>query len=171
METMKIGKTTSRPRRRRAFGALAGLAFGVLTGCNYDFPLTDRPTDRVHKELLGAWTAEEGKEHVVIRAFDEKSYLVEDNGQFYRMIHTDLGALRFLSIQELESAERRYLYVRWRLTPDGKELHLNGVNSSVVPTSLPSARAVRRVIKKNKSNPDLFTEEGVYTREESPPAR
>ena len=31
--------------------------------------LEHRPTDRVHKELLGAWTAEEGKEHVVVRAF------------------------------------------------------------------------------------------------------
>ena len=168
---MKTQRNAAGTPRRCIARVLAGLLALAFTGCNYDFPLTDRPTDRVHKELLGAWTAEEGQERVEIRAFDERSYVVNDSGQLYRMIHTDLGDLRILSVQELESADRRYVYLRWRLTPDGKELHLNGVNTRVIPTSLPSARAVRRAMKKNRSNPDLFTEEGVYTRADAAPTR
>lgn len=152
--------------------SLRGLVLGgvLLQACHYDFALTDRPTRPVSKALLGAWFADEGRERLDVTAFGDDAYLAVENGRRYRVFHSDVSGVPLLSVQELDSAARRYVYFAWRLDPDGRRLRLRGVNTAVVPESTPTARAARRLLRAHRRNPDLFGDEVLYRREAVGPA-
>ena len=149
--------------RRSAFVGLVCLCF--LSACLYEVPITLNPTRKVEERLLGNWTSSDGKEHMNVRRLDENSYVVYYDGDLFRAYHSDVGGTPFASVQDLNSNDRKYAYVVWKLSDDGKNLRLRSINDKVVPKETKDSATVVAILTKNASNPELFGEEMEFNKE------
>lgn len=141
----------------------------LFAACNYDVPLTERPTHKVDERLLGNWVTvdEDGKKELLmsVRRLDDSNYVVAMDGDVYRAFHSDFAGTAFLSVQNLQSGgdDRKYVYFVWRLSADGTQLSLKGVSTRVVPEETKGRAALQKLIQANLANPKLFGEELVFT--------
>jgi hypothetical protein len=139
-----------------------------LGGCNYDIPLTAKPTRNVDARLLGDWVAMDKEnpqdEFLHIRQLDDATYVVALDKDIYRVFHSDFADTAFVSVQDLNSANRKYVYYTWRLSADGAQLTLQGVSTKVVPEKTKNRTAIQQLIKDNLQNPALFDKPLTYTR-------
>jgi len=140
-----------------AFVGLVCLCF--LGACVYEVPVTLNPTRKVEERLLGNWTSSDGNEHMNVRRLDENSYVVYYDGDLFRAYHSDVGGTSFASVQDLNSNDRKYAYVVWKLSDDGNNLTLRNVNDKVVPKESKDSAAVAMLLEKNARNPDLLGDE------------
>lgn len=146
---------------------LAATCF-LLAGCNYDVPLTPKPTQRVDARLLGEWVVvdkeSQKEEHLSVRQLDDTAYVVTFDGDIYRAFHSDYAGTAFMSVQDLNADNRKYVYFTWKLSPDNTQLTLVGVNNKVVPETTKDRGAIQKLIKANLSNPALFGDPLTFTR-------
>ena len=137
----------------------------VFTACQYDVPITSAPTRKVQERLLGDWTSADGKEKLKLRSLDESVYVVYFDGDLFRAYHSDVAETPFATVQDLNSSDRKYAFVIWKLSDDGKNLKLRSVNDKIVPKETKDSAAVVALLTKNASNPDLFGEEIEFQKE------
>jgi len=144
-----------------------GVAIGLctLTVCQYDIPITSAPTRKVQERLLGDWTSTDGKEKLKLRSLDDSTYIVYYDGDLFRAYHSDVADTPFATIQDLNSSERKYAYVIWKLSDDGKNLRLRSVNDKVVPKETRDSVTVVALLTRNARNPELFGEEIEFRKE------
>ena len=151
--------------RRAIFGLGVCLCILALSACQYEIPITSSPTRKVEERLLGDWVSPDGKEHMKARQLDDSIYIVYYDGDLFRAYHSDIGETPYVSVQDLNSSDRKYAYVVWKLSDDGKRLSLRSVDNKVIPTETKDAAAVVVLLKKNAGNPELFGEEMQFNKE------
>ena len=151
--------------RRSGFGVAAYLCILAFTACEYEVPITTAPTRKVQEQLLGDWTSADGKEKLKLRSLDDSIYLVYYDGDLFRAYHSDVAETPFATVQDLNSIDRKYAYVIWKLSDDGKNLRLRTVNDKVVPKETKDSASVVALLTKNASNPELFGEEIEFKKE------
>src|SRR5437773_4400301 len=117
----------------RVVGVAIALCSPALTGCQYDVPITSGPTRKVHEQLLGDWTSSDGKEKLRVRRLDDSTYVVYYDGDLFRAYHSDVGDTPFATVQDLNSNDRKYAFVVWKLSDDGSHLRLRNVSDKVIP--------------------------------------
>ena len=149
----------------RVVGVAIGLCSPALTGCQYDVPITSGPTRKVHEQLLGDWTSSDGKEKLKLRSLDDSIYIVYYDGDLFRAYHSDIGEISFATVQDLNSNDRKYAYIIWKLSDDGKSLRLRNINDKVVPKETKDSATVVALLTKNARNPELFGEEIEFRKE------
>lgn len=139
----------------------------LLTGCNYEVPLTAKPTRPVDERLLWSWVTvdkETKKEEVmIVQKLDEATYVVAFDGSIYRAFHSDFAGTAFVSVQELGN-ERKYTYLTYRLSANGGQLSLRTVSTKVIPEKTQGREALQKLIKDNLSNPALLGDELLFTK-------
>lgn len=142
----------------------------ALTGCNYDSPLTAKPTQKINEKLLGDWVSvdkDSGKEeHMHVRQLDDSNYVVGMDDDIYRAFHSDFAGVAFVSVQDLQVGreDHKYVYFTWQLSADGSQLTLHGVSTKVVPEETKGRTALQKLVKANLANPALFTDAPVFHR-------
>jgi hypothetical protein len=151
--------------RRFGFGVAICLSILAFAACQYEVPITPSPTRGVQERLLGAWISPDGKEQMKTRRFDDNIYIVYYDGDLFRAYHSDVAETPFVSVQDLNSNDRKYAYVVWKLSDDGKRLTLRSVQSKVVPKEQKDSATVAELLKVNAKNPDLFGEEIEFNKE------
>ena len=52
---------------------------------------------------------------------------------FFALTTPDVAESSFATVQDLNSSDRKYAYVVWKLSDDGRNLRLRNVNDKVVP--------------------------------------
>jgi hypothetical protein len=119
----------------------------------------------VQERLLGDWTSTDGKEKLELRSLDDSTYVVYYDGDLFRAYHSDVAETPFASVQDLNSSNRKYAYVIWKLSDDGKNLRLRNVNDKIVPKGTKDSATVVALLTKNASNPELFGEEIEFQKE------
>ena len=148
---------------------VVGLAIGVctlaFTACQYEIPITSAPTQKVQERLLGDWTSADGREKLKLRSLDDSIYIVYYDGDLFRAYHSDIAETPFVTVQDLNSNDRKYAYVIWKLSEDGKSLRLRNVNDKVVPEGIRDSAGVVALLTKNARNPELFGEEIEFKKE------
>jgi hypothetical protein len=149
----------------RAVGVTIGLCSLVFTGCQYDIPITSAPTRKVQERLLGNWTSADGKEKLKLRSLDDSIYVVYYDGDLFRAYHSDVAETPFATVQDLNSTDRKYAYIIWKLSDDGKNLKLRSVNDKVVPKETKDSATVIELLTKNARNSELFGEEIEFKKE------
>lgn len=137
----------------------------AFSACEYDVPITPSPTQKVQGRLLGDWTSTDGKEKMKVRKLDDSVYIVYYDGDLFRAYHSDIAETPFASVQDLNSNDRKYAYVVWKLSDDGKHLSLRSVNRKVIPKETRDSAAVSALLTKNAHNPELFGEAIEFVRE------
>jgi hypothetical protein len=119
----------------------------------------------VQEQLLGNWVSLDGKENMRVRRLDDSTYVVYYDGDLFRAYHSDVAETPFATVQDLNSSDRKYAYVIWKLSDDGKNLRLRSVNDKVVPKETKDSASVVGLLTKNASNPELFGEEIEFRKE------
>jgi len=119
----------------------------------------------VQEQLLGNWVSPDGKENMRLRRLDDSTYVVYYDGDLFRAYHSDVGHTPFATVQDLNSNDRKYAYVVWKLSDDGKNLRLRNVNDKVVPKETKDSATVVALLTKNAANPELFGEEIEFKKE------
>jgi len=154
--------TSSNVPRRLVLAVAVCLCVGA---CEYEVPITSSPTRKVQEQLLGNWVSLDGKENMRVRRLDDSTYVVYYDGDLFRAYHSDVGEMPLVSVQDLNSNDRKYAYVVWKLSSDGKGLTLRNVNNKVIPKETKDSAAVAALLTKNARNPELFGEEIEFHKE------
>jgi hypothetical protein len=100
-----------------------------------------------------------------VRRLDDGTYVVYYDGDLFRAYHSDIADTPFASVQDLNSNDRKYAYVVWKLSDDGKHLNLHNVNPKVIPKESKDSATVAALLTKNTRNPDLFGDEIEFRKE------
>jgi hypothetical protein len=150
---------------RLGFGVAVCLCMLAFNACDYDVPITSSPTRKVQEQLLGNWVSLDGKENMRVRRLDDSTYVVYYDGDLFRAYHSDVGEMPLASVQDLNSNDRKYAYVVWKLSSDGKGLTLRNVNNKVIPKETKDSAGVAALLTKNARNPELFGEEIEFRKE------
>jgi hypothetical protein len=108
----------------------------------------------------------DGKEKLKLRSLDDSTYIVYYDGDLFRAYHSDVTETPFATVQDLNSNRRKYAYVIWKLSDDGKNLRLRNVNDKVVPRETKDSATVVALLTKNARNPELFGEEIEFRKEQ-----
>jgi lipopolysaccharide export LptBFGC system permease protein LptF len=151
--------------RRLGFGVAVCLCILAFTACEYEVPITSSPTRKVEEQLLGNWSSLDGKEKMKVRRLDDSIYIVYFDGDLFRAYHSDVADTPFVSAQDLNSRDRKYAYVVWKLSNDGKRLSLRSVQSKVVPKGKKDSAEIAELLKENARNPELFGEGIEFNKE------
>lgn len=155
-------------KTKSVLGRLLGVLGLFLAGCNYDVPLTAKPTRGIDERLLGVWLGgEDGKDTMTVRRLDDSTYVVAMDDDIYRAFHTDLAGTAFISVQNLNADNRLYLYLTAALAADGNQLTLRTVSPKVVPEETKGRAALQKLIKANLTNPRLLGEPLVFKRKKT----
>ena len=141
---------------RLGFCIAACLCILAFSACEYEVPITPSPTQKVQERLLGDWTSTDGKEKMKVRKLDDSVYIVYYDGDLFRAYHSDIAETPFVSVQDLNSNDRKYSYVVWKLSDDGKHLSLRNVNRKVIPKESRDSATVAALLTKNARNPELI---------------
>jgi hypothetical protein len=149
----------------RIVSVAIGLCSLAFTACQYDVPITSAATRKVQERLLGDWTSADGKEKLKLRSLDDSVYIVYYDGDLFRAYHSDVAGTAFATVQDLNSSDRKYAYVVWKLSDDGKNLRMRNINDKVVPKETRDSPTVVALLKKNAANPELFGEEIEFKKE------
>ena len=115
--------------------------------------------------MLGNWRSTDGKEELKLRRFDDGTYIVYYDGDLFRAYHSDIAETPFVSVQDLNSNDRKYAYIIWKLSDDGKNLKLRSVNDKVVPKETKDSATLVELLTKNARHPELFGEEIEFRKE------
>jgi hypothetical protein len=136
-----------------------------FNACEYEVPITQSPTRKVQEQLLGNWISLDGKEDMRVRRLDDSAYIVYYDGDLFRVSHSDVGETPFVSVQDLNSNNRKYAYVIWKLSDDSNRLILRSVKQKIIPTEIRDSATVAALLAKNAHNPDLLGEEIEFRKE------
>ena len=147
---------------------LIGAGCFFFNSCDFEIPLTVKPTRTIDSRLLGDWVFvnvnAQKIEYMNVRKLDDSTYVVSSDGELYRAYHSDFAGTAFLSVQELTVTVGKYLYMTYQVSADGTKLGLKSVNTKVIPETTKGQAALQELIKQNLANPKLFDDEVLYTR-------
>jgi len=149
----------------RRLGVTVALLSLALGACQYDVPITSSPTRKVQDQLLADWRSTDGKEELKLRRLDDSIYIVYYDGDLFRAYHSDVAETPFATVQDLNSSDRKYAYVVWKLSDDGKHLSLRNVSDKVISKEIKESGTVAALLTKNASNPELFGEQIEFRKE------
>ena len=149
----------------RRLGVTVALLSLALGACQYHVPITSSPTRKVQEQLLADWRSTDGKEELKLRRLDDSIYIVYYDGDLFRAYHSDVAETPFATVQDLNSSDRKYAYVVWKLSDDGKHLSLRNVSDKVISKEIRDSGTVAVLLTKNASNPELFGEEIEFRKE------
>jgi hypothetical protein len=82
-----------------------------------------------------------------------------------RAYHSDIAETPLASVQDLNSNDRKYAYVVWKLSDDREHLKLRSVNRDVIPKEKKNSTEVAKFLEENAKNPDLLGEEIQFNKE------
>ena len=158
MNTMKV------IARKFTLGIVTAVCCFAFSGCEYEVPITSKPTRKVDERLLGNWTSKDGKNKMKMVRLDDSSYIVSYNGDLFRAYHSDVAKNPFVSVQILDSPKPKYAYHTWKLSDDGA-LHGRLVSDKVIPDETKNSESVQKLLEKNLQNPKLFEDEVEFTKD------
>src|SRR5438034_2578344 len=84
---------------------------------------------------------------------------------FFALTTPDVAESSFATVQDLNSSDRKFAYVIWKLSDDGKNLRLRSVNDKIVPKETKDSATIVALLTKNARNSELFGEEIEFKKE------
>jgi hypothetical protein len=153
--------------RKLSLGMVVAVCCLSLSACEGDYavPITPSPTRKVDQRLLGNWVSKDGTDKIKVRRLDDSIAIVSYNGDLLRAYHSDVGKTPFITVQDIDSAGRKYGYLTYKLSDDGQRLDLRAVNTKVIPKETKDSVGIQSLLKKNLQNSELFEDEDHFTKE------
>ena len=161
--------------------ALLTVTVLLITGCEYESPLTKEHNIAVDSAVLGLWEAipdkgEEPKqnERMMILKYSGTEYLIHypvgKDGSYFRGYPIKIGGVSCVQLQVIgtkagppEKDEKNLFHVvSYRLASD--ELEIKILNSGLVDDDLKTTEALTQSFLKHKGNKKLFINPGRFRR-------
>lgn len=139
----------------------------LLSGCIYDSPPVRTPSEKVDPSFVGNWRqVGEPTNKLLIRAYDRREYsIITDDDKTisnYRAYTCEVAGLQLACVQELDpKSNGRWAVFEYSLSPGG-QLSARMLNEKVVTQANKTPRALRRAIRQNIKNPELFLKPAMY---------
>lgn len=156
----KLGLIT----RNFTLGIVTAVCWFALSGCEYEVPITSKPTRKVDERLLGNWKSRDGTDHLKITKLDDSNYIVSMDGDLFRAYHSDVAGTPFVTVQILDSPKPKYAYHTWKLSDDGT-LRGRLVSDKVIPDETKDSKSVQKLLTKNLQNSKLFGDEVEFIKD------
>lgn len=148
----------------RSLKPLIALAALLVAGCEFEAPITDKPTRPTIDKLVGTWKAVGDTDVMQVRQLDTATYVVSYNGDLYSAHHSDLGGVPYVSVLHLDPKNRKYSFLTWQLSDADDRLTLRVVSSEVIPKETRGSAALRAELARHAKNPKLLGKELHYAR-------
>ncbi len=100
-----------------------------------------------------------------MRRLDNENYVVSYDGDLFRAYHSDVDETPFVSVQDLNSSDRKYAFIIWKLSDAGERLKLRSVTDKIIAKETKDSAAIVALLTKNAGNPELFGEEIEFRKE------
>lgn len=151
--------------RKIAPVAAAIFCCAALTACEFEAPITAAPTRKLEARILGEWAPRDGKgDGMTVGRLNDSVYIVLLGSDFFQAHHSDLGQAAFVSVLFLGDDKRKYAYLTWSLSADGKQLdlrnvkggNLRGKSGPALSEASRDSTLVQKFLIENLQNPDLF---------------
>ena len=138
-----------------------------------DFPLNSSDTEPADIKLVGHWKKVSGKDKSIemktleFILFNDNEYIMRTRDQtdksLVRVFITTISGVSFLNLQELSGTEQQYVFCKYSMN-DKDELTLTFVGDTLFDSYKPeTSKKLRKFIKKNLGNPELFDKEMGFT--------
>lgn len=140
---------------------------GISTACEgvWDVPITDGPTQKIDARLLGDWKEKDGNDMMKVRKYDESVYIISFGGDLYRAYHSSTAKFPFMTVQDIDSPSRKYMYFVYRLSADGATLELRPVDEKTIAKTAKTSAEVQGLLEQHARDPKLFEEKGEFVRQ------
>ena len=161
--------------------ALLTVAVLLITGCEYESPLTKKHNIAIDSAVLGLWEAipDEGEEpkkneRMMILKYSDTEYLlhypVGDDGLYFRSYPIKIGGVSCVQLQVIgtkagppEKDEKDLFHVvSHRLAGAGLEIKI--LNTELVEDDLKTTDALTQSFLKHEGNKKLFINPGRFRR-------
>ena len=142
--------------------ALALLAGLLLTGCEYEVPLSAQPVRPVEDTLVGNWMSPGA--WMMVRRFDADHYVVVHNGSTFRVWHSDVAGRPFVTVQPLDAENPKFSYLTFQLSEDRRRLDVRFVRDEVIPKTITSTAAMRRAIEQQGASENFLSNVAPFVR-------
>lgn len=134
-----------------------------------DFPLDTPETRAADPGLTGHWkkisekAEDTGIETLEFIQFNKNEYIVRSgegvDNNLIRAFITRISGIQFLNFQDLSETKRQYVFCKYSIS-DENELILNFIADTLFKPDHPkTSKELRKFIKKNLGNPELFNKE------------
>jgi len=134
-----------------------------------DVPLNSSGSEPADMRLVGNWekvlknNKSSGIEALEFILFSENEYVLRSgegvNNNLIRAFITKISGISFLNFQDLSETKRQYVFCKYSIK-DNSELILNFVSDTLFDSDKPeTSRKLRKFIKNNLENPELFHKE------------
>ena len=100
-----------------------------------------------------------------MRRLDDSIYIVSYNGDLFRAFHSDVAKTSFVSVQDIDSADRKYAYLTWKLSDDGKRLGLRVVSNKVIPNENKDSAGIQKLCGEESAKFRTVGDEAQFTKE------
>lgn len=149
------------PFRKLLFSAFA-IASLLLGGCDYEVPLSEKPERAIDGRLIGEWVSPDS--WIKVRPFDTDHYVIVHNGALFRGWHSTVAGLSLVTVQALEDKNRRYAYLAYEISADGRRLDLRFVRDDVVSKKIKDTAGMRKAVEQHAKHPELLSDLIPFTR-------
>jgi hypothetical protein len=150
--------------REFTLGIVAAVCCFAFSGCEYEVPITTKPTRKVDERFLGDWTSKDGKDKMKVVKLDDSNYIVSLNRDLFRAYHSDVAKTPFVTVQILDSTKPKYAYHTWKLSDTGT-LRGRLVKDKIIPDETKDSESVQKLLEKNLENPKLLEDELEFTKD------
>ncbi len=127
---------------------LLSIALLLLAGCNFEAPLTEKPTRDVDPALLGSWFSLTDGKPLDVFKLSKEEYLVLDDGSPYVCTHSDVAGTNFVSCRQLANDKDRYgkyAYIAYKVEKD--ELVILQLSGALPLTDKSSPKEIRAALE------------------------
>jgi hypothetical protein len=151
----------------------------LLTGCNYEAPLTEEHSISIDQSVLGLWELVPDKgeqpdqnERMMILKYADTEYLIHypigKDGMYFRGYPIKIGGVPCVQIQLIGTAEGHldkddttlFQVVSYQLF--NGELIIKTLNTDLVRNDLKDSEALKKAFLKHKGDKDLFRDPGKF---------
>jgi len=127
---------------------LLSIALLLLAGCNFEAPLTEKPTREIDPAILGSWFSLADGKSLDVFKLSKEEYLVVDDGSPYVCTHSDVAGINFISCRQLANDKDRYgkyAYIAYKIEKD--ELVVLPLSVSLPLTDKSSPKEIRAALE------------------------
>ena len=120
----------------------------MLAGCNFDAPLTEKPTRDIDPSLLGSWFSLSDGKPLDVYKLSKDEYLVVDDGSPFVCTHSDIAGTGFVNCKLIGNDKEhygKYAYIAYKIE-DGN-LVLTPLSGSLPLTDKSTAKDVRAALE------------------------
>ncbi len=151
----------------------------LLTGCNYEAPLTEEHSIPIDQSALGLWELVPEKserpgenERMMILKYSDTEYLIHypigKEGMYFRGYPIKIGGLLCVQIQLIGTAEgnpdkddKKLFHVVSYQWSNG-ELIIKTLNTDLVRNDIKDSKALKKAFLKHKADKGLFRDPGKF---------